>query len=131
MHQQYAYSPRGSFSLTIAPSLLEQRVDHPLDVAAWRDETAHLPEAQRLGTQLHHELFAQRKFRFDVVHIVVRAEFGELGRGVGRILESAEMVDQTDALRIDARQTRPCASLVHILHALSLRPSPTRRKNSA
>ena len=76
------------------------------------------PQYAALRAQLHQQLLAQRQFGLDVVHTVVGAEFGELCRRIGRVLESAEVIHQADALRIDARPDAPLRDLVHVLHAL-------------
>ena len=67
---------------------------------------------------MHQELLAQREFGLDVVDVVIRTELRKLGRRVGGILEPAEMIHQTDALRVDARPDAALRDFIHFLDAL-------------
>src|SRR5579859_1301702 len=96
----------------------QDRIERALDLAVRRLEPEESAETQRLGAQLHQELLAQRELRLDVLHVVVRAELGELGGGVDGVGEAAQVVDEPDALRIGARPDTPLCDLVDVLDAL-------------
>ncbi len=117
-HQQYAYSPRGSLSCASERASTRMGSSARSISLCGAASPSIASEAQRLGAQLHHELLAQRQLRLDVLHVVIRAELGELRGRLGRVLEPAEMIDEADALRIDARPDTPLRDLVHILDAL-------------
>ena len=87
----------------------------PLDIAARRNQALPIGRScaacERICMQ---QLFPQTQFGLDVLDIVVRAQFGQFRRRIGCVLESAEMIHQADALRIDSRPHPALRDLVHL-----------------
>src|SRR6202041_1280291 len=98
--------------------LFEQRIEDALDLGALRNESHPLPHAHGLRSNLHQQLLAQAQIRLDVVHVVVGAQLRQLRGGIGGVLESAEMIHQADALRIEARPHPALRNLVDVLVGL-------------